>query len=376
RRWMRICAITGSTGCREPGSRCGRHCAARAARVASARTGQRDRRADCRLEHGERICSRQRPASIGIADAGSSGALVSAHRILEHRERVGRLHRAVAVGIAANEGRNTIGNRGVLAADLDGDALVGGAAVVVIAIERRTRDAGARSIAGRWAGARVDVVARAAVRIRTVARVELLVAGLGAVVVVVGPGAWRALMHAAASARACVGSVAEDPVIARAAVRVGVSAAARAVAARLRAVGVAVVPGARVAGMLAARRAGIAGVRAVASEAVVARGAGRLLVTGRRAAVSAGEITVVAVFAQLFLAVAALDLDELHVEEVAVEFGTAVGAHADLIRTGLGDVVDELRTQRDARVVVEGNARQVVAVDAVALAGRSRTAKL
>src|SRR6185369_2999712 len=126
----------------------------------------------------------------------------------------------------------------------------------------------------------------------------------------------------------------------------------------------------------AARRAGIAGVRAVASEAVVARGAGRLLVTGRRAAVSAGEITVVAVFAQLFLAVAALDLDELHVEEVAVEFGTAVGAHADLIRTGLGDVVDELRTQRDARVVVEGNARQVVAVDAVALAGRSRTAKL
>src|SRR5439155_1571872 len=124
---------------------------------------------------------------------------------------------------------------------------------LVVAVDRRAADADAAAVAGIVARARVAVVAGGALRIERGARTGAFIARFGAIGIAVGPRTRRARVLAARSGQAGVRAVAEEAVVACAAVRIGGIAEIAGLVARLRAVAVAVGTRARRSRVLTAR---------------------------------------------------------------------------------------------------------------------------
>src|SRR6185369_10323891 len=236
--------------------------------------------------------------------------------------------------------------------------IVGGARVVRlvarlraigITIRARARIAGVLAAASVRAAvgavAEFRVVAGGPVRIAGGARFCLLAAAFRAIAISVRSPARIARVNAARSVRAGIGAVAEDPVVARAAVRVRPRAPAGSVAARLGAVRIAVGAGALDAGMLRAESRRAAAVGAIAEQAVVARRSLGFALAAGRAAIAAGGVAVVALLADLDHVISAVGLEEADVQEIAVELLAAVRRYADVVLAGRQPVLQP-RAQR------------------------------
>src|SRR6185369_6246369 len=145
-------------------------------------------------------------------------------------------------------------------------------------------------------------------------------------------------------------------------------APAGSVAARLGAVRIAVGAGALDAGMLRAESRRAAAVGAIAEQAVVARRSLGFALAAGRAAIAAGGVAVVALLADLDHVISAVGLEEADVQEIAVELLAAVRRYADVVLAGRQPVLQP-RAQRNPRVVVERDTRQIVSVRRAGSAG-------